>query len=87
MLAGGCAAAAERVVVSESSGILREEDVLAALRKTFAGTAPPTAIFASFDPLAEAIYLVLPQLGLRVPEDVSLIGFGGARREGTLMRG
>jgi GntR family transcriptional regulator, arabinose operon transcriptional repressor len=28
----------------------------------------------------------LPRLGLRVPEDVSLLGFGGAWREGALMQ-
>ena len=32
------------------------------------------------------IYLLLPRLGFRVPEDVSLIGFGGAWREGALAR-
>jgi GntR family transcriptional regulator, arabinose operon transcriptional repressor len=84
--AAGCETSAERAVVSELSGGTSEEDVMRALRTVFARTSPPTAIFSSFDPLAETIYLVLPQLGLRAPEDVSLLGFGGARREGTLMR-
>ena len=52
----------------------------------FAADEPPNAIFASFDSLAEVIYLLLPRLGLRSPEDVSLVGFGGARREGALAR-
>ncbi|HBO42435.1 MAG TPA: hypothetical protein DD670_00545 [Planctomycetaceae bacterium] len=60
------------------------EAVLAALRRMFDGPDPPTAIMASFDPLAERIYLLLGELGLRVPEDVSLIGFGGAHRDGAL---
>ncbi|MCG8587265.1 MAG: GntR family transcriptional regulator [Pirellulales bacterium] len=47
----------------------------------------PTAIFASFDPLAELIYLELTQsLNVRVPEDVSLIGVGGAWRNGAIER-
>ena len=40
----------------------------------------------SYDPLAELIYLELGQLGLQVPRDVSLIGFGGTWREGGLLR-
>ncbi|NLE36841.1 MAG: LacI family transcriptional regulator, partial [Pirellulaceae bacterium] len=60
------------------------EAVRATLRRMFDGPNPPTAIMASFDPLAERIYLLLGELGLRVPEDVSLIGFGGAHRDGAL---
>jgi len=63
-----------------------EETVVAALQQVFAGPAPPTAIFASFDSLAEMIYLLLPRLGLRVPQDVSLVGFGGTWRKGALAR-
>ena len=47
---------------------------------------PPTAIFTTFDSLAEMVYLMLPRLGLRVPEDVSLLGFGGASRDGAFLR-
>jgi GntR family transcriptional regulator, arabinose operon transcriptional repressor len=64
----------------------KEESVLATLQALFGRAEPPTAIFASFDSLAELIYLLLPRLGLRVPDDVSLIGFGGAWREGALAR-
>ena len=46
----------------------------------------PTVIFTTFDPLAESIYLLLRQLGLRVPEDISLVSFGDARREGAIVR-
>jgi DNA-binding LacI/PurR family transcriptional regulator len=58
--------------------------VFQALREMLAGPQPPTAIMASFDPLAERIYLMLGQLGLRVPEDISLIGVGGTDRTGAL---
>lgn len=64
--------------------VLQEEPVFAALQQVFAKPDQPTGIFASFDSLAEMIYVLLPRLGLRVPEDVSLVGFGGAWREGVL---
>ncbi len=43
-------------------------------------------IFTTFDPLAESIYLLLRQLQLRVPEDISLVSFGDARREGAIIQ-
>ena len=46
----------------------------------------PTAIMASFDSLAEMIYLQLGVLGVRIPQDMSIISFGGAWREGALGR-
>jgi GntR family transcriptional regulator, arabinose operon transcriptional repressor len=63
-----------------------EKTLLVALEKTFANPKRPTAVFASFDSLAEMIYLLLPRLGLRVPEDVSIVGFGGSLRTGALER-
>ncbi|MBN2217271.1 MAG: GntR family transcriptional regulator [Pirellulales bacterium] len=60
------------------------EAVRGALRRMFGEPNPPTAIMASFDPLAERIYLLLGEMGLRVPEDVSLVSFGGASRDGAL---
>jgi GntR family transcriptional regulator, arabinose operon transcriptional repressor len=83
--AGGGDRPVESVFVAESIHF-REEDVWVALQRLFAQSEPPTAIFASFDSLAEMIYLLLPRLGLRVPEDVSLIGFGGAWREGAIAK-
>ena len=46
----------------------------------------PTAIVTTFDSIAEVVYLVLQELGLRIPEDVSLIGFGGTRRHSAFLR-
>ncbi|MBN1912467.1 MAG: GntR family transcriptional regulator [Pirellulales bacterium] len=60
------------------------EALRGALRRMFSDPNPPTAIMASFDPLAERIYLLLGEMGLRVPEDVSIIGFGSAAREGAV---
>lgn len=65
---------------------INEDACRAALQQAFAKPNPPTAIFATFDSIAETIYLLLLQMGLRVPEDVSLLGFGGALREGAFAR-
>jgi GntR family transcriptional regulator, arabinose operon transcriptional repressor len=80
------AAAVQPVFLGESTGKLQEEAVWASLQKVFAGPERPTAIFASFDSLAEMVYLLLLRMGLRVPEDVSLLGFGGAWREGAITK-
>ena len=81
--AGGCDVPPEIVYVAESA-FPREDEVWACLQRVFARSDPPTAIFATFDSLAEAIYLLLPRLGLRVPEDVSLVGEGGTWRKGAV---
>jgi DNA-binding LacI/PurR family transcriptional regulator len=54
-------------------------DTLCALCR---GHQPPSAIFAMSDLLAAWAYFRLREAGLRVPDDVSLIGFGGLH-EGT----
>jgi len=64
----------------------QREPLMHALREMFESEDSPTAIFASFDTQAELIYLQLNDMGLRVPEDVALIGFGGARRDRPFMR-
>ncbi len=87
--AGGCERPAESVYTQDSeviSAVIKEELIWAALQRMFAQPDRPTAIFTSYDPLAEMIYLFLQRLGLRVPEDVSLVGFGGAQRDGALAR-
>jgi GntR family transcriptional regulator, arabinose operon transcriptional repressor len=70
----------------ESVWKAKEESVWKTLQEVFAGTDRPTAIFSTFDAQAETIYMLLPRLGLRVPEDVSLISVGGAWREGVVTR-
>ena len=64
--------------------LLQEEAVSRALEAMFAAPDRPTGIMASFDTLAEMIYLLLDRMKLRVPEDVSLVGFGGKARRGAL---
>lgn len=63
-----------------------EREFEEALEEMFREPHPPTAIFASFDSIAELIYVLLSRRGIRVPDDVSLVGFGGSRREGALLR-
>jgi GntR family transcriptional regulator, arabinose operon transcriptional repressor len=46
----------------------------------------PTAIFCTFDSQAEMVYLLLHRMGVRVPEEISLVGFGGTWREGAITR-
>jgi GntR family transcriptional regulator, arabinose operon transcriptional repressor len=54
-----------------------EDAVRKNLKAVMTADRPPTAIFCAFDSEAELLYLLLPQLGFRVPQDVSLVGFGG----------
>ena len=44
----------------------------------------PTAIFTGFDATAELIFLQLMRHGLSVPDDISLVSFGGATRLGAM---
>jgi GntR family transcriptional regulator, arabinose operon transcriptional repressor len=83
--ANGCRYPAEAMYVVKTV-ILDEAVILEGLKKVFTRPNVPTAIFAGFDSLAEMIYMLLPRLGLRIPEDVSLVGFGGAWREGAIIR-
>jgi GntR family transcriptional regulator, arabinose operon transcriptional repressor len=53
--------------------------------RQFASDKPPTAILVSTDPLAEIIYLQLTRMGLRIPEDVSIISFGAKERRGPIV--
>ncbi len=87
--AGGCELPVESAYTEDSvalPAVVREEIIGAALQQMFAKPDRPTAIFTGYDPTAEMIYLHLQRLGLRVPEDISLVGFGGALREGPLTR-
>lgn len=86
MQAAGCELSPPMVCIDDFPKSTEEKVVLAMLRQTFERPDRPTAIFASFDTLAEMIYLLLPRLGLRIPEDVSLVGFGGAWREGAIAK-
>ena len=46
----------------------------------------PTAIFATFDDVAEHIYLSLVRRNIKVPEEISLVSFGGMMRIGPMQQ-
>ncbi len=45
----------------------------------------PTAIVTGFDSTAESIYLLCQRIGIRIPEDISLVSFGGRQRSGAML--
>ncbi len=51
------------------------------IRKALRSPNRPTAVFCSDDNEAERVYWLAHEEGIRVPEDLSLIGFGDTRRE------
>lgn len=65
-----------------TAGSLVEEGRLAGLELLRGTDARPTAIIAQSDLLARGVILAAEQLGLRVPEDVSVVGFDGVRLDG-----
>jgi DNA-binding LacI/PurR family transcriptional regulator len=81
-------AAGDTYLGSESAGGTTglEDELHAALAAMLQRRDRPTAIFTTFDSVAESIYLALVRLGLRVPQDVSLVGFGGTARGTPTLR-
>ena len=89
MRAGGGEFSAESVILLPEGGLRHGEhdkEVRQYLQQLLDRPKPPTAIMTSYDPLAELIYLELSQLGIKVGQDISLIGFGSTWREGGLLR-
>jgi GntR family transcriptional regulator of arabinose operon len=56
------------------------------LREILTGPQRPTALFVSYDTTAEMVYLIAQRMGLRVPDDLSIVCFGGAERKGAIVR-
>lgn len=63
-----------------------EQEVQRNLEQLLKHPSPPTAIFCTFDSEAELVYLLLTQKGIRIPVDISLIGFGGTFRPSALAK-
>jgi GntR family transcriptional regulator, arabinose operon transcriptional repressor len=64
----------------------QEQAFLEGLQRMCRGPDRPTAIFTTYDPTAEMIYLLLERLGLRVPQDISLLSEGDRSRQGAIAR-
>jgi GntR family transcriptional regulator, arabinose operon transcriptional repressor len=61
-----------------------EDDARHALVAMLNSPDRPTAVFANDLEVAERVYLEAVHLGLRVPEDLSIVTFGGKWREGPI---
>lgn len=89
-LAEGRGAVVDGCVFFGADGLVNpadyEQDIEAALYPMLNRPDRPTAIFASFDSLAELIYFLLERFGLRVPDDISIIGLGGTSRSTPMAR-
>jgi DNA-binding LacI/PurR family transcriptional regulator len=59
----------------QCEGEFSEDDGYKATRKLLQLSDPPTAIFAGNDRQAAGVYRALHELGKKVPEDISVIGF------------
>ncbi|WP_235021926.1 MULTISPECIES: LacI family DNA-binding transcriptional regulator [unclassified Rathayibacter] len=71
---------AEVEVVAAAASTVDEG--VAAGRVLLGAEEPPTAVIAQSDLLAAGVILAAEQLGLRVPEDVSVLGFDGVQVPG-----
>jgi DNA-binding LacI/PurR family transcriptional regulator len=56
----------------EEGGYLRMNELLSESR-------PPTAVFASYDTMAQGALKAISEHGLKVPEDISIVGFDNIR--------
>jgi GntR family transcriptional regulator of arabinose operon len=61
-----------------------EQEMQVKLSRLCGHPKPPSVIFTSFDSLAELVYLLLRRLGVCVPDEMSIVGFGGANRAGAI---
>lgn len=86
--AGGVALPEKNICCDDTPTFSAEHSdvVRASLRQLMRGAARPTAIFCTFDTEAEVVFFELAAMGVKVPGEVSLIGFGGRWREGPLAR-
>ncbi len=71
---------------ARTSTVIQESEIASALDTLLMQRDRPTAIFTTFDSHAEAICLHLESIGLRVPDDISLVSVGGTWRETPMLR-
>jgi DNA-binding LacI/PurR family transcriptional regulator len=77
---GFCQAAAEAGVEIRKNHVIRFSGkgvfTVETLKKIFSAKKPPTAIFCLYDDMALHIMTILQSIGIRVPDDVSITGYG-----------
>lgn len=66
------------------SGDYSTETAMTCAERLFALKCPPTAIFAANDQTAIGVYQAAQKYGLRIPEDISIIGFDNLREAAYL---
>ncbi len=71
--------------IGPSGTLIDRKAITRILEKLLQHPNPPTAIMANFDSLAEVVYLLLTEMGLRLPEDISLIGLDDTHHEGPII--
>lgn len=76
----------QTVSVSAADRLEYEQHIEQVLPRLLSRPNRTTALFVGFDTLAEQVYLVAQRMGLRIPQDLSIVCFGGAHREGTILR-
>lgn len=82
-IAPGCALfGTESPVVSSQN----ESEIIAALAAMLERPDRPTALFVASDLLAESVFLAAQRLGWRVPQEISIVGFGGMVRSTPVLR-
>lgn len=61
-----------------------EDEARSALTSMLSSSNRPTAVFANDVQVGERVYLEALRLGLQVPQDLSIVSFGGKWREGAI---
>ncbi len=77
-----CAIPAEPAVAENEAAVSEQLDRLWGMPED----KRPTAIYVPLDWIAEVVYLCLIRMGLSIPQDVSLIGFGDSNRDGAIAK-
>ena len=80
--AAGCSMAANRIIWEPQSEYLEAEKLKQEqLASLLSGPDRPTAIMCNDDTEAERVYWLIHEMGLKVPKDISIIGFGNSYRD------
>ena len=69
-----------------ASGMDTHEDKIATIQTWLTEPDRPTAILCNDDTEAERMYWTAQDMGLKVPDDLAIIGFGNSKREGIIRK-